>query len=180
MTTTAASPLVSPAEIVAEIPTRIVRLIDGIRRAEDLSADHVARLTGLPISVDADDANRYGFGVQLDGAWACNLASIPRRKHGPPNRLVFSYDDLSQRSADAVPAGAPEFEGFAHALRAAGYTQSAIAGPRGALWGHRFLRDAVEVDVYTEREDPMAAEIRFRVSRIIVTPTADATEVGHG
>lgn len=175
MTTTVSS-AVPPADIGA----RIVHLIDGIHRTNDLSAESVARLTGIPISIDPSDANRYGFGAMIDDNWACSLTSIPGRKDGPPERLVFSYDDLSQRSAEAVPVSAPEFEGFAHALRDAGYAQSAIAGPRGALWGHRFLRDAVEVDVYTEREDPMAAEIRFRVSRVIVTPIVDTTEVGHG
>ena len=97
----------------------------------------------------------------LDDTWA-HMAAIPGRKDGPRKRLVFSYDDLSQRSAEAVSASAPEFEGFAHALRDAGYTQSAIPGPRGAIWGHHFVRDGVEVDAHTEREDPMAAEIRFR------------------
>ncbi len=176
MTTTVSSPVVPPAEIGG----RIVHLIDGVHSVDDLSADRVAQLTGMPIKVDPADTERYGFGAMLDDAWACNLASIPGRKDGPPKRLVFSYDDLSRHSAEAVPVSAPEFEGFAHALRDAGYAQSAIAGPRGALWGHRFMRDAVEVDVYTEREDPMAAEIRFRVSRVIVTPIVDATEVGHG
>jgi hypothetical protein len=174
MTTISAS-AVPPADIGA----RIVHLIDGIRHTNDLSAESVARLTGIPVSIDPSDKNRYGFGTMLDETWACNLASIPGREHGPPNRLVFSYDDLSQRSAEAVPVSAPEFEGFARALRDAGYTQSAIEGPRGALWGHRFQRDGVAVEVHTVREDAMAAEIRFRVSRLVVDASI-AAEVGHG
>lgn len=175
MTTTVPS-TVTPADIGA----RIVHLIDGIHRADDLSADSIARLTGMPVSIDPDDANRYGFGAILDDTWACNLASIPGRKDGPPNRLVFSYDNLSQHGAKAVPASAPEFENFAHALRDAGYAQSVIPGPRGTRWGHRFVRDGVAVDVHTEREDAMAAEIRFRVSRVLIDAVADREEVSHG
>jgi hypothetical protein len=176
---TTASSTTASAPPPADLGDRLADLIRSVRTPDDFSAERIAALTGLPVGVDPEDSHRYGVGVRLDDAWACNLATIPDRKGGPPKRLVFSYDELGQHHAHPIPASAPEFGDFARALRDAGYAQSAIDGPRGALYGHRFVRDGVEVDVHTEREDAQAADIRFRVARVIVDAGA-AMEVRHG
>jgi hypothetical protein len=176
---TTASATTASAASPVDLGDRLADLIRSVRTPDDFSAERIAALTGLPVGVDPEDSHRYGVGIRLDDAWACNLATIPDRKGGPPKRFVFSYDDIGQHRAHPVPASAPEFEDFARTLRDAGYEQSAIDGPRGALYGHRFIRDGVEVDVHTEREDPKAADIRFRVARVVVDAGA-AMEVRHG
>jgi len=172
--TLSAQPQVAPAEVGA----RVLRYLAQIHSDADLSPDRIETLTGLPIRFDPEDANRYGFGTALDDGWACGLSSIPDRRGGPPKRLVFSYDDLRQRPQATVPSAAPEFDDFARSLRDAGYQEELVHGPRGAIWGHRFVRDGVALDVRTEREDPMAEAIRFRVSHVVVK--ADAPEVSRG
>ncbi len=176
---TTASATTASAASPADLGDRLADLIRSVRTPDDFSAERIAALTGLPVGVDPEDSHRYGVGVRLDDAWACNLATIPDRKGGPPKRFVFSYDDIGQQHAHPVPSSAPEFEDFARTLRDAGYAQSAIDGPRGALYGHRFVRDGVEVDVHTEREDAQAADIRFRVARVVVD-AGTAMEVRHG
>lgn len=162
-----------------DLGTRLLHLIDGLYGPDDLSPAKVEYLTGLPIGRDPEDPHRYGFGAMLDDTWACNLASIPDRRGGPPKRLVVSVDNIARRADARLPAATPEFSGFASELRTCGYAQSAIAGPRGALYGHRFVRGNVAVDVQTEREDAQAIPVRFRVMQLVVTTGATA-EVGHG
>ena len=162
-----------------DLGTRLLHLIDGLYGPDDLSPAKVEYLTGLPVGRDPEDPHRYGFGTMLDATWACNLASIPDRRGGPPKRLVVSLDNIARRAGAALPAAAPEFSGFASELRTCGYAQSAIPGPRGALYGHRFVRGDVAVDVQVEREDPQAMPIRFRVTQLVVSADAPA-EVGRG
>lgn len=162
-----------------DLGTRLLHLIDGLYGPDDLSPAKVEYLTGLPIGRDPEDPHRYGFGAMLDDTWACNLASIPDRRGGPPKRLVVSVDNIARRADARLPAATPEFSGFASELRTCGYAQSAIAGPRGALYGHRFVRGDVAVDVQTEREDAQAMPARFRVTQLVVTTGATA-EVVHG
>jgi hypothetical protein len=157
------------------IPSRFLALLAGLHGPDDLAPDRIAEAIGMPVAHDPEDRGRYGAGAAVDAHWACNLASIPDRGGGPPKRLVFSYDRTGGDAHD-VPASAPEFDAFAQALREAGYAQEPVHGPRGALWGHRFLRGGVEVQVTTEREDAHAAQIRLRVSRV----TVDTSEAGHG
>jgi hypothetical protein len=180
MTTTSVSSNSASSSVApAEIGGRILRMLGQIHDRSDLAPARIEALTGLPVAFDPGNANRYGFGTTLDDGWACNLASVPDIGGGPPKRLVFSYDDLHQRPEATVPVSAPEFDGFARELRDAGYAQSIVDGPRGAIWGHRFVRDGVAVDVHTERENPAADPILVRVSRVVVDASA-ATEVGHG
>jgi hypothetical protein len=178
MTTSAPQPGRALAR-AGDLGTRLVHLIDGLYGADDLSPAKVEYLTGLPIGRDPEDPHRYGFGAMLDDTWACNLASIPDRRGGPPKRLVVSIDNIARRDAATLPPAAPEFSGFANELRTCGYAQSAIPGPRGAHYGHRFVRGDVAVDVQTEREDALAMPIRFRVTQLVVS-TDTAPEVGHG
>jgi hypothetical protein len=161
-----------------DLGTRLLHLIDGLYGPDDLSPAKVEYLTGLPVGRDPRDPHRYGFGAMLDDTWACNLAAIPDRRGGPPKRLVVSVDNIARRDAAPLPAAAPEFAGFADELRACGYAQRSVPGPRGAVYGHRFVRGDVTVDVRTEREDAQAADIRFRVTQLVVDATAP--EVGHG
>lgn len=162
-----------------ELGTRLLHLIDGLYGPDDLSPAKVEYLTGLPIGRDPEDPHRYGFGAMLDDTWACNLASIPDRRGGPPKRLVISVDNIARRTDAQLPAATPEFSGFASELRTCGYAQSAIPGPRGALYGHRFVRGDVAVDVQTEREDALAMPIRFRVTQLVIDADT-GTGVGRG
>lgn len=157
-----------------DLGTRLVQLIDGIRSAADLSPERLESLTGVPVQRDPEDPDRYGFGTPLDDAWACNLSTIPDRGGGPPTRLVISCDDLAGRADATVTAAAPEFEAFAQRLRDAGYDQGIVHGPRGAIWGHRFARGGVEIEVRTEREDPMANPVLLRVSRMTLDASSQA------
>lgn len=177
--TTPATPSGLTQSRAGDLGTRLVHLLDGLYGPDDLSPAKVEYLTGLPVGRDPEDPHRYGFGTMLDDTWACNLASIPDRRGGPPKRLVVSVDNIARRADATLPAAAPEFSGFANELRTCGYAQSAVPGPRGALYGHRFLRGDVTVEVQTEREDAMAMPIRFRVTQLVVTTDA-AAEVGHG
>jgi len=158
-----------------QIPSRFLALLAGVHGPDDLAPDRISEAMGKPVEYDPEDRNRYGAGTSVDAHWACNLASIPDRGGGPPKRLVFSYDRVGE-DPRSVPSSAPEFESFAQSLREAGYAQELVQGPRGAIWGHRFVRDGVEIQVNTEREDPAATQIRFRVSRV----TVDTAEVGRG
>jgi hypothetical protein len=157
-----------------DLGARLLHLIDGIRSADDLSPERLESLAGIPVQRDPEDSGRYGFGTPLDDAWACNLSTIPERGGRPPKRLVISYDDLAGRADATVTAAAPEFEAFAQRLRDAGYDQQIVHGPRGAIWGHRFARGGVEIDVRTEREDPMANPVRLRVSRMTLDASTQA------
>ena len=164
-----------------DIATRVIDLLAGLHGPDDIAPERIQQATGLTVRYDPEDRNRYGVGARIDDRWNCSLTSIPDRARGTPRRMVFSYDRQSPATLAGdpdVPAVAPEFDAFAGALREAGYAQSTIPGPRGAIWGHRFVRGDVELEVNTEREDPAARDIRFRVSR--VTVDTGATEVGHG
>lgn len=179
MTTSASSSVSSPVASPTGIGGRMLHLLGQIHGRADLAPARIEAMTGLPVVFDPENANRYGVGTPLDDGWACNLASIPELGGGPPKRLVFSYDDLRQRQDATVPASAPAFDDFARELRDAGYAQSVVHGPRGAIWNHRFVRDGVAVDVHTECENPAADPIVVRVSRIVVDASS-AMEVGHG
>lgn len=160
-----------------DIGTRLLTLLTGLRGPGDIAPERLQEIVGAPVQYDPDDRNRYGMGAVVDDHWIYNLATIPDRAGDVPRRLVFSYDSTDAQAGD-VPASAPEFEAFAQALRGAGYAQATVDGPRGALWGHRFTRDGVDVQVNTAREDAQARDIVFRVSR--VTLETAASEVRHG
>jgi hypothetical protein len=161
----------------ADLDRRLLGYLAGLHGHADLAAARIQQAVGLPLDTDPDNAQRYGFDAALEDDWACSLSTLPARRGAGPLGLVISYDDRRGRPGATVPRSAPAFAAFAEGLRASGYAHSPIAGPRGALWGHRFVRDRVELNVLTDREDPTAADVQLRVSRIVVH--AAPQEAGH-
>jgi len=176
MTTHTAPPPPAPADLDA----RLVRFLGALHDRADLSPDRIATATGLPVAADPGNPHRYGFGVGIGDGWVCQLASIPDFDGTPPRRLVLSYDDLAGRFDPALPDAAPDYAALSQQLRDAGYDEHPIPGPRGAIWGHRFVRQGVAIEVQTERAPGPSEAARFRVSRLVVDATLPVTEVHHG
>lgn len=176
MTTHATRPPPAPADLDA----RLLQFLAGLHDRADLSPDRITTATGLPVAADPRNPQRYGFGVGIGDDWACQLSSIPDLGGETPKRLVLSYDDLAGRFDPALPDTAPDYAVFSQGLRGAGYAEQPIPGPRGAIWGHRFVREGVAIEVQTDRTRDPSEGARFRVSRVVVDAGIPVTEVHHG
>ena len=173
-------PPTSPPPAPADFDARLLHFLGGLRDRADLSPDRLAAAIGLPVSTDPGNPHRYGLGVDVGDGWACQLATLPGFGTDPPQRLVVSYDDLARRTDPPLPDAAPEYAGFAHRLRDAGYAEQVIDGPRGAIWGHRFVRDGIAIDVRTERGRTHRQDAAFRVARLVVETATATGDARHG
>jgi len=166
-TSTTTAPPTSAPPTSADIGTRVLSLLSHLHGPDDLAPAAIERATGVAVTHDPDDAERYGFGLPLEPGWMCHLSTIPNRLGPKPTQLMISYDAEGQDDTK-LPPSAPVLEDFAQALVQAGYRRERMIGARNVLRGEVFNREDVEIRVNVECDDPTAETLRLRITRIAV------------
>lgn len=133
----------APAALaVDDLNQRVLRLIDSIRSRADLSPDHIQRLTGVDVEVNAEDPTIYGIAGPVDGQGRYSLVSSHTNAQGQVDSLLFSFEPVSG------PAPCARVEDYRDALSQAGFSgQLMPAGHRGRESWY-FTRDGVSVNVH--------------------------------
>ncbi|MGH8082592.1 MAG: hypothetical protein ACREP7_18595 [Lysobacter sp.] len=138
---------------------RVLKLIEAVHSAADLTPESIERHTGLRVHVDPADHSRYAASGQVAPDWAYSLASMTYKQGQTPTRLDFDFIDSRPDRDTPADTGAIcplDFEGYRRALVGQGFKPVALAensrdpgfGYRGAEpW--RFIRAGVEVSVRT-------------------------------
>jgi len=167
MTTTTTTQPTSAPPTSADIGARVLALLTDLHGPDDLAPAAIERATGIAVTHDPDEAERYGFGLPLEPGWMCHLSTIPNRLGTKPKQLMISYDAEGESEAP-LPPSVPVLEDFAQALVQAGYRRERLIGARNVLRGEVFDREDVEIRVNVECDDPTAETLRLRVTRIAV------------
>lgn len=166
--------IATEAPITAEdIGHRVLKLIDSLHSAQDLSPEHIERITGIHVEINEDDPGIYGFGGTLTADWSYRLVSSPDRLGETPTSLRFSFDD-TQRDR-ATPAGlAPicemGFDDYRQALVSAGFTAKPMPTfPGSDSW--YFSRGDIGVTAYAlGKTDPQVGPVCL--SKMIISAYA--------
>ncbi len=161
----------APVTITAEeIGRRVLKLIDGLRSAEDLAPERIEQATGIKVEFNDDDRNVYGFGGRLTDEWSYSLVSTPDKLGEKPSSLRFSFDDVTRDRADPTPVCALRFEDYSQALTAAGFAVSPMPTyPGSDAW--YFKRGDIGVMAYARgRTDPQVGPVC--VSKLIISAYA--------
>lgn len=157
-----------------EIGRRVLNWLAEVRGPQDLSPERIASAISGPVMHAPGDSGAYGIGNRIDERWNYTLRSLPA-DDGAASRMLFSFDDQTGDFTDFSAVCALDFDAYANALTAAGYTPQTDVGPRQAFNGITFTRDAVRVRVQVRSES--ASEPRHLcVSAMLV----DAMGGDHG
>lgn len=161
--------------ISKDLGQRVLRLIETVRDSSDLSPEAIGRSTGLQIETDPGDPRVYGFGKALDERWVCNLIALPEPgSDEPAQRMVFAFDDQTGRYDDMTAVCGLDFDDYAQALTAAGYTQRMNLGPENAFQSFGFRRGKVDLEILVRAQNAENSR-RLCVSSLII----DAAGVRH-
>jgi hypothetical protein len=167
-----------PRAVAADLSRRIVQWLGGIRDADDLSPDGIARGMGIAVEIDPAHPDRYAAFLPIGAHWRFALTSLPKDGAAAPDRVMLSFDDLDGGFADMSPVCAVGFDDYARALEAAGYTGAVVAGARGAFRHVAFTRDRVEIRLLL-RAESAAKPGHLCVSRLIVEVLSVDTLAGN-
>jgi hypothetical protein len=103
-----------------DIGRRVLKLIDSIRSAQDLSPENIEEVVGIHIERNDEDPNIYGFGGNLSDDWTYSLVSTPDKIGQKPTSIRFA---LSPTSTDASkPDCKMSFDDYVQALVASGFS----------------------------------------------------------
>lgn len=154
-----------------DIGRRMLKLIDSIRSAHDITPEHIQQTTGLKVDIWSADQSKYGLSGKVTDAWYYGLRSMPPAAPGAkPNSLLFSFSDQSGGDADPTPICGLTFQDYSHALSKAGFTAKPIECIRGVdSW--RFTRGDVSVSAYVFGDGDPAAPGAC-VSQLIINARA--------
>ncbi|TXH72584.1 MAG: hypothetical protein E6Q88_06090 [Lysobacteraceae bacterium] len=150
-----------------DIGNRVLKLIDSIHGRDDLAPAHIEQVTGIKVNFNPDDANEYGFGGDLTEDWVYNLVSLTETDGSKPSRLMFSFDDQTRAYADMTPICAMDFDDYAKAMTAAGFSSAPAYGKHQNILYWDFARDKVNVQVYIRGESD-AKPTHSCVSKMII------------
>ncbi|ALN65209.1 hypothetical protein GLA29479_4372 [Lysobacter antibioticus] len=162
--TTQSPTLADSARLDAEqIGKRVLKLIDSIHGAQDLSPENIEKQTGIKVEIHSEDRTEYGFGGALTNAWSYSLTSVSYRQGEKPTRLDFRFLSQAQGAVDIAPICSMDFKDYSQALTSAGFQAQTLPSGDGSDpgFGYRgaepwsFVRGKVEVAVYIHgNQDP--------------------------
>ena len=166
--------IATDAPITAEdIGHRVLKLIDSLHSAQDLSPEHIERVTGIQVEINEDDPGIYGFGGKLTADWSYSLVSSPDRLGEKPTSLRFSFDDTHRdraNPASLAPICKMRFDDYRQALVSAGFTAKPMPTfPGSDSW--YFSRGDIGVTAYAlGKADPQAGPVCL--SKMIISAYA--------
>lgn len=152
---------------VQHINERVLALILSVRNASDLSAENVAKQTGLTLWSNPKKPGHFGASGGLTGAWRYSLWSMASIGLGPaPYPLKFEMGVTGDKNADMTPICiGPDF--YQRALTAAGYTLSELP-PHGGVEFRYFNRDKVGVRVHLRGKTKRYVDEHLCVFKVVI------------
>lgn len=160
--------MLTPKLTAEEVGLRMLKLIDGIRSADDIAPENVEKMMGMKVEFNDQDRNEYGFGEMLTDAWAYNVMSLPETDGSKPKRLMLSFNDQTSADADMAPVCGLDFDAYSRALLAAGFKSEPQRGEHGLTISVQFTRGSVSVDLSTSSESEANPD-HACVSLLIIT-----------
>jgi hypothetical protein len=140
-----------------EIGHRVLKLIDSIHNADDISPEHIEKVFGMKLVVNPSDSNDYGYDGKLTDAWTYSFGSVTDLKGGKPTQLRLSFDDQTHSGADMTSICALDLDGYAKNLTAAGFKASPYYAEHGRLISWDFARGKVAVKINVRGESDTKA-----------------------
>jgi hypothetical protein len=140
--TTAASSLTAE-----EIGHRVLKLIDSIHTADDISPAHIEKVMGVKVQFNEKDPNDYGFGGKLTDEWSYNFGSLTDPDGAKPTRLELSFDNSTDNNGDMTPVCKLNYDGYSKFLTDAGFKKSISYAEHGRISSFNFIRKRVSVDI---------------------------------
>ena len=129
----------------AEISERVLRLIDTIHDRDGLSPDNIHRATGIAVSFDPENSDRYGFHGKVDGPWLYDLGSVVDQVSGGVRGLQFFFATPGYPEADPTPVCTPDLDTYRQRLEGLGFTATPVRGDLQQLRYWEFARGSVRV-----------------------------------
>jgi hypothetical protein len=128
-----------------EIADRVLRLIDSIHDRDGLSPDNIQRSTGITVSFDPEDSDRYGFHGRVDDTWLYDLGSVVDQVAGGVRGLQFFFAAPGNPEADPTPVCTPDMDVYRRRLEGMGFTATPVRGDLEQLRYWEFVRKNVRV-----------------------------------
>jgi len=136
----------------------LMRLLDLIRAShtiQDVTQETLTSVMGL--NFVASGAGRYGAGERITRDWWYGVELDQTLKAGP--RLDFSFNPDRAGAAPAMSEiCAMDFDRFASALEAMGFSRERYHGEHGRVIHDKFERKGLAVTVYSQQEASEPAE----------------------
>jgi hypothetical protein len=165
--TTAASSLTAE-----EIGHRVLKLIDSIHTADDISPTHIEKVMGVKVQFNEKDPNDYGFGGKLTDEWSYDFGSLNDSPGEKPTRLMLSFEDQTHKNADVTPICKLDYDAYSKFLTDSGFKKSTNYAEHGRILSFTFTREPVSVEISTTGDSK-------RVCVSMLTIDVMATESVH-
>lgn len=144
----------TPSLTAEDIGHRVLTLINGLHGSHDMSPAHIEKVFGMPLVVNPDDANDYGYDGKLSDTWTYSFGSVPDSNGGKPTQWTLSFNDTTNGEADMSSICRMDFEAYSKSLTEAGFKVSPYYGEHGRLisWDFARGRAAVKINIRGESD----------------------------
>jgi hypothetical protein len=134
----------------------LLELLRESRSFADFTQARLERVLGVPFERAADGKDRIGFGEQVTPDWVHGFELDRTGMHGP----MFDYSlhpVVTGAHPDMTAVCGIDFDAFAAAMRAMGFTDSLYRAEHGRLMHMRFVRDGLVVTAMPRGESDAKA-----------------------
>ncbi|MGO1070353.1 hypothetical protein [Lysobacter sp. CA199] len=133
---------------VHELNERVLTWILSVRSAQDLTAQNIAKHTGLKFWFNPDDSDDFAATGKLVAPWTYTVKSMvsPTRTESAPYPIRFEMGVSGDKNADMTPV-CVGLDQYRQALTAAGYESSPLPPHSGVEYWY-FNRDKVGIRVH--------------------------------
>lgn len=119
--------LTGPALTPEVLGKKVLKLVKSIRTLNDISPNNLKRQTGINVSFNAEDRNRYGFGGNVTDAsdWSYGFLAYSLNEKDRTNRIRFDFNyQLHEplKPDTTVVCKALEFNSVSEELQQAGFS----------------------------------------------------------
>lgn len=142
------SAAINPKLNAEQVLLRLLELIRGSKSAADFTQEHMSKVMGVEISAYAPGS--YGFGEQLTPDWWYSIEMREKPRTGA--RFNFNFNTSPGTYPPMTDICQIDFDRFAAALEAMGFTRQKYYGEHGRYIKDWFERASMRIEVYPRGE----------------------------
>ncbi len=127
---------------------RLLELIRTTTSVKDFTPERLHEVMGVEIEYARDGSGRYGFGEQVNSEWTHGFMFSPSVNAASTPRFNFDFNRVNPSSEPAMTNICQvDFEQFARALKAMGFSRSPNYAEHGRYVGDTFERPNMSIEI---------------------------------